>query len=158
MASPEKSKPTKKALLALRSEHSGFKLVNVGTANLVLLLYLDRIPIIHKIQLASSFPAGGRLRTYGVNSTVNVHVSNLHFVWDSAQGDYGPILKLKWREGTQMLFGPRQITHNETLVVPPVVLVLAQLAHIPQPLRHDSAGGRRHVNTNPLPPEVLRGN
>ena len=57
-----------------------------------------------------------------------------------------------------LLFGPRQIAHDEAFAVPPVVLIFAQFADIAQPLRHDAAGGRGNVDSNPLATEVLRSN
>ena len=56
----------------------------------------------------------------------------------------------------QLLLRPRQVAHHKALAAQPAALVLAQFANIAQPLRHHAAGGRRDVDPDPLPVQVLR--
>ena len=57
----------------------------------------------------------------------------------------------------ELLLGPGQVADDEAVSVQPIVLVLAQLAHIAQPLGHHPAGGGRDVDADPLATEILGG-
>src|ERR1019366_4323254 len=85
------------------------------------------------------------------------HVADLDLVRNASQGNDSPILKLKRRHGSELLFCPRKVAHNEPAANAPQFLALWEPAYISQALRHDAASSGRYVDTDPLSVEVLRG-
>src|SRR6266852_3893576 len=107
-----KIKADKEALFPILPHHYRLERVNVRTANLFALLYLNRIPFIHESKLILACSA---LRDCGngIDSPINPHVPDLFAVWSSADSNYSPILEFKRRELAELLFRPRQVTDNK---------------------------------------------
>jgi len=92
------------------------------------------------------------------DAAVDAHVADLRLVGDAAQRDNGPVLDLERRNLAEFFFGPRQVADDEPAARASQVFILAEFAHIAQPLGHHTAGGGRDVDADPLAIEVLRRN
>src|SRR5208282_616396 len=147
-------KGDEKAFVAFATPHGGFKGVNVGTAGLVLLFDLNRIPAF--LQTKFAFLQRHRFSTDGENAAINSKIADFGFVRDAAEGDDGPVLKFKRRNFAQLGFRPRQVAHDEAASDFPEFLVFRQTADIAESFGHDPASGGRNINANPLPFQILR--
>jgi hypothetical protein len=63
------------------------------------LFYLDGIPAFFQAEFAFLLLARGGAGTHGEDAAIHAHVADLHFVRDAAEGDDGPVLKFKRRDG-----------------------------------------------------------
>ena len=159
-ASLEKSKDTKKPL-GRSVRHGRLECVDVRPAGLVLLLHLDRIPVVHEGQIPRglglprpgfsaaawtgkmrpSIPMSPTLVLLGTPpSAITAQFSNSNGgIFRSLSSVQGKPRTMKPRPAFQSVSSSRRRQTS------------------PQPLGHNAAGGRRYVNADPLAALVFCG-
>src|SRR6266850_3474364 len=123
------------ALRAVVPRHHSLERVDVGPPDLVLLLHLNRVPVVHEVE--EPLPHAltlGRCRC-GVDFPVDAHVPDLRLVRNPSKGNHSPVLELERRHLAKLLLAPRKVADHE-------VLAFGETAVGPETLRHHSAGSR----------------
>jgi len=95
---------------AILAGYERFEGVDVGPTGLVLLLDLDRVPVVEELREDGRLAFGDRVHDWrgghGEDTDVDAHVADLRLVGNTAQGDDGPVLELERRNRPQLLLGP----------------------------------------------------
>jgi hypothetical protein len=76
------------------------------------------------------------------DAAIHAHVADLHLVRDAAEGDDGPVLKFKRRNGAQLFLAPRQIADDETASGALEWFAFRQSANVAQAFGHDAASSK----------------